>query len=211
VKESSSHNKIEKEEAKPLNESSKVTKPTYLVQGGASQIEEQISALRNRIAALEARVRYLEIALQKQSMMIEPIWTNFQSRAKYPQTPKDAVPGAIIGFTKTANNKYVFSANGATIEIDQVGNIVIETRMNISIDSDATTTMKSSALKLGGSSMMLESGADMHINSKLLRINNGNRPVARQGDEVKGICPPHGGILLNGTIKEGALSTVLVP
>ena len=95
--------------------------------------------------------------------------------------PSGTSAGDIIGFIKSRNGKYVLSANGAKIEIDPVGNITIKANMN----------------------MTLEANSNMNIKSMILRLNDGNRPVAGLGDIV---VVPNGA----GTINRGS-PTVLVP
>jgi len=176
--------------------------------------EKRISALEDKVAALEARISCLEVAFARQIPAIQTALTNLTKSAGRPPTyggPTTAAYGPTFGFIKAKGDSYVFSANGARIEIDPAGNITIAARMNITVESNATTSVKSSVLELDAATMTLESSRDTHINSKLLRLNNGSRPVAGQGDKIRGVCPPHGGPLLDATIKGSGAGTILVP
>ncbi len=121
--------------------------------------------------------------LQKRVSLLEKKIAQLEAKVKALQSlpPGGASAGDIIGFTKSKDGKYVLSANGAKIEVDSVGNVFIKANLN----------------------MTLEANTNMNIKSVMLRLNNGNRPVAGLGDTV---VVPNGA----GTINKGS-PTVFVP
>lgn len=182
-KEDRTKKKIAPADAKRLQASQTSTLP----------LQKQVSSLKKKVASLEARIK------------------------KLGRSPGATADG-MIGFKRTSDNKYVLSANGARIEIDKAGNITIRANINMTLrananmtfESGVNTSMKATVLRLAAGTMTLDSSAGMRLNSKMIRLNEGGRPVAGQGHPITGVCPPHGGSLANGTILIGS-PTVLVP
>jgi hypothetical protein len=183
----------DKEEKTKKKISPKDAKPLQVSQTSTSSLQKQVSSLIKKVASLETNMKKL-------------------------QQSAPATQAGMIGFRRTSDNKYILSANGARIEIDKAGNITIRANINMTLKANANmtfesavnTSMKATTLRLAAGTMTLESSAGMRLNSKMIRLNDGGRPVAGQGHPVTGICPPHGGSLANATILIGS-PTVLVP
>jgi hypothetical protein len=169
-------------------------------------LQTQVSSLQKELAELRAKTATLE----RQLASI--------------QDPQRIPAGRGVGFVRADDDRYVFTAHGATIEIDRAGRVTVtgaalnlESATNVTAKARASMTLESNAITTVKSrtTMTLESGADMNITASApLRINNGTRPVAGLGDTVTGLCPPMGGALANGRIgpfPQGPAATVLVP
>jgi predicted RNase H-like nuclease (RuvC/YqgF family) len=173
--------------SKEKKEESKQAKPVQQIQGDTLSLQNQILSLQNRVASLEAKANNLQTTSRQQIDAFEKKILNLQTKVNNLQN-STAATGEVIGFTKTAANKYTLSANGAKIEVDAVGNVTIKANVG----------------------MTVESGGQMNIKSSILRFNNGNKRVAHVGDpgSVHGNCIP--GPLQDGTIIRGS-PTVFVP
>jgi len=121
--------------------------------------------------------------LKKRISVLEKKIAQLEAKVKAQESlsPGGASASDIIGFAKSRDGKYVLSANGAKIEIDTVGNVTIKANLN----------------------MTLEANTNMNIKSLMLKLNDGNRPVAGIGDTVVAGGAP-------GIINKGS-PNVLVP
>ena len=115
------------------------------------------------------------------------------------------------GFVKTKDNRYVFSANGAKLEVGRMGEVTIKASKDLKLESALSTKIEAgSHIDFTSSAPMnIRSTAMMNINAPTIRFNNGSKPVTHMNSEVTG-GTSIGGHLINGKIMQGSPS-VLVP
>jgi len=154
----------------------------------SSSSQQQVSALREYTKRLNEKMNKINEVYNKQIGQLQKKVANLQKRLSdlenAPSTASD-----IVGFTKNPDGSYVFSANGAKIEISHTGGIIIKSPISMKIESNAT--------------MDINSAGNMNINSSLLKLNGGGFPVARVTSRTTGNAYSH-------TITDGA-PTVFVP
>lgn len=118
-----------------------------------------IEQLQKQISYLEKRMKFLEDETKRLSLLC---------------------------FTRAEDGRYIFSANGALIEIGREGNVTIRANIDMKLQSMRSTEIISSGF--------------IKINAVPVVFNNGNRPVAFRGGVVD-----RSFVIVTGT------SSVLVP
>jgi uncharacterized protein YueI len=178
--------KKETETSKTEKEKPQQAKPTQQSKTEIELLQKQISSLQWRVTVLETEINDLQTYHQKKISELQSKLSVLQEKIDGFEPIAPTIAGDIIGFIKDGH-KYVFTANGAKIEIDIVGNVSIKSPMNI----------------------ILESNANMNIKSSMIRLNNGGKPIARTEDIVTGNCPFHteasGVVIVSGPLQSGSI------
>jgi hypothetical protein len=112
---------------------------------------------------------------------------------------KSSIP---IGFAKTTDNRYVFSANGANFEVGKEGEVTIKALKGLILESASNTEIKA------GFNANISSSAAMDIKGAIIRLNGGSYPVSHVNSVVTGATPS--GPLTGGRVAQGS-PTVFVP
>lgn len=167
-----------------------VDKQIQTLQGASSSsLQQQVSALREYTKRLNEKINKINEVYNKQIVQLQKNAANLQKKIRDLENAAPTADTGILGFTKTLVGDYIFSANGAKIEISRTGGIVIKSAANMEIKSGLTMNIKSAGV--------------MHISSALLNLNGGGFPVARVGSQTIGDPTTH-------TILDGS-PTVFVP
>jgi cell division protein FtsB len=114
------------------------------------------------------------------------------------------------GFVKTKDNRYIFSANGAKFEIGRKGEVMIKAMKNLKLESVLSTKIKAGVgVDINSTANMnIRAATKMSIDSSLIQLNKGSKPVSYLHSIVTGATAF--GPLQDGKVIQGS-PTVLVP
>ena len=179
----------------------------FLIQGASAVAATSNDQLINQIKALQSKVSALEATSRK--LQVKP--------------PVSAAQPSEIELIKQQLDKImqVLLINGGNVTLKSGGNLVIEANGSLLIEGKSATTIKAAgslsleaqnAAKLKGSSTEISAAGVTSIKGSVVKLNNGNKPIAYKGGLVKGQVPMSiaPSVSATLTINDGT-ATVLVP